>query len=327
MKKAKSLLVLLAVLLGLTGGPAFADLKANRPYHIAVIMKAADVTLTAVANAAVAEAKRLGCTATVNTASAGTYTDIISQVNAMQDAITNGGTDAIFLNPADTKGLNSAIVMANKAKIPVILVSDTVDLTSLAAMGGHVETWTGLGFVQDGQNIAKWVNKNVQPGSYAVIEGAPGSSSSILRIQGWDEGISKSFTKVASQTANWDMDQAYTVMQNLATAHPDIKLVYAANSPMGLGALRALQDAKLTDKIKIVDMDAFPDDLPAIKAGTIIATIRYKAADWGISGMQLCIRALNGEKLPAEVPLASRVIDKTNVDTLSIDAKGSVVDK
>jgi len=326
MKNVRLLLVSLIVVLGFGGSLSAAELKAKRAYNIAVIMKAADVTLTAVANAAVAEAKRLGCTATINTASAGTYTDIVSQANAMEDAITKG-VDAIFLNPADTKGLNSAIVKANKANIPVVLVSDSVDLVSLKAMGGHVETWTGLGFVVDGQNMAKWVNKNVQPCKYVVIEGAPGSSSSILRIQGWDEGIAKSFTKVASQTANWDMDQAYTVMQNLVTANPDIKLVYAANSPMGLGALRALQDANLTGKIKIVDMDAFPDDLPAIKAGTIVSTIRYRAADWGISGMQLCIRALNGEKLPAEVPLSSKVIDKTNVNTLTIDAKGNVVEK
>ena len=47
-------------------------------------------------------------------------------------------------------------------------------------------------------------------------------------------------TIVASQTANWERDQGFTVFQNMLQAHPDIDAVFACNDMMALGAVEAI---------------------------------------------------------------------------------------
>jgi ribose transport system substrate-binding protein len=58
------------------------------------------------------------------------------------------------------------------------------------------------------------------------------------RVRGFRDAIKNSpgITIVASQTANWERDQGFTVFQNMLQAHPDIDTLFACNDLMALGA-------------------------------------------------------------------------------------------
>ncbi|MDQ7864995.1 substrate-binding domain-containing protein [Peribacillus frigoritolerans] len=45
----------------------------------------------------------------------------------------------------------------------------------------------------------------------------------------------------ASQTADFDRNKAVSVVENILTANPDLKGIFAANDEMALGALRAVK--------------------------------------------------------------------------------------
>ena len=58
-------------------------------------------------------------------------------------------------------------------------------------------------------------------------------------------------TIVASQPANWERDQGFTVFQNMLQAHPDIDTVFACNDMMALGAVEAIAAAGTTGRIRV----------------------------------------------------------------------------
>ena len=75
---------------------------------------------------------------------------------------------------ADSKSLVSAIVKANKANIPVILVNDTIDEDALAAEGGKVETYVGIHQYEAASLAGRYAAENIPNGNIVYLEGVSG---------------------------------------------------------------------------------------------------------------------------------------------------------
>ena len=83
---------------------------------------------------------------------------------------------------------------------------------------------------------------------------------------------------------------------------------------MALGALKAVEDAKMLDKIKIYGLDATPDALAAVKDGRLAATISQGTTGQGQKAMETCAALVKGEKVDAQILLPFILITKDNVD-------------
>jgi len=126
------------------------------------------------------------------------------------------------------------------------------------------------------------------------------------------------------QTAEWNRNAAFQVTQTLLAKHSgQVKGVWAANDDMALGALQALKAAGLQGKVPIVGVDAVPEALQEIKAGTsgYVATVSSDAFWQGGIGLALGYRAATGQLNVGEQDHANRafygrqfVIDSSNVD-------------
>ena len=74
---------------------------------------------------------------------------------------------------------------------------------------------------------------------------------------------------VARQPANSERSLGLTVMENILTAHPDIKAVFATNDRMALGAIEAIAARKGAAGIVVVGFDATAEAVEArIDTGT-----------------------------------------------------------
>ena len=71
-------------------------------------------------------------------------------------------------------------------------------------------------------------------------------------------------TIVASQPANWERDQGFTVFQNMLQAHPETDALFACSDLMALGALEAIAAAGRSERIRVVGFDALEDARKAI---------------------------------------------------------------
>lgn len=239
-------------------------------------------------------------------------TDVEKQVQMMENAIT-AQYDAIILSAADSKALNPTIAKANKAGIPVVLINDTIDMDNLEEEGGYVETYVGIDQSVAASYAADYVNENFEGGNVALIEGAAGVLAGEQRLNGFKDNLNDGFEVVASQTANWDRNEAYSVMQNILTANPDLNIVWAVSSEMGQGALAAIEEAGKTGEITVLDFDCLDDDIQAIEDGTLAGSVKQFPREMSKAAIDACMSVLDGETLDAETLTETKLITKDNL--------------
>lgn len=212
----------------------------------------------------------------------------------------------LALVPSGSRELVPAVVKANAAGIPVITVDTRLDGAAVAAAGARVVSFIGSDNVDGGRIAGRWLAERLEGrGRVAVLEGIPGHETGDARLTGFREALAATpgITIVASQTANWERDQAFNVTQNLLQAHPDLTAIFACNDVMALGAVEAIAAAGRSDRITVVGFDAQDDARAAIAAGRMAATIAQNPREMGRMAMRTAAMVLRGEAVPAEQPV------------------------
>lgn len=241
-------------------------------------------------------------------------TDVERQIQMVENAIVSG-VDAIILSAADSKALNPVIAEANKAKIPVILVNDTIDQDALKQDGGFVETYVGIDQYQAAALAGAYAADNLPGGKVLLLEGPAGVDALDQRLAGFKDKIAgkPGFTIVASQTANCDRNLGFNVMQNILTSNPDVDVVWSVNAEMGQGAIQAIEQAGLAGKISVFDFDASDDDILTIKEGSLVGSVAQYPEIQARAALEAAIKAIKGEKLPAHTVTKAELITKANI--------------
>ena len=65
----------------------------------------------------------------------------------------------------------------------------------------------------------------------------------------------------------------------------DISIVWAVSSTMGMGAIQAIEDMGMADKIDVYDFDCEADDVQAIKDGKLWCDTALSYAGMGGAGI------------------------------------------
>ncbi len=291
-----------------TGGEAV-DSKSG-DIKIAYIVKAkTDEFWTTMEKGAYAAAEEKGVT--VEFQAPEKETDVEKQVQMVENAVVKG-FDAIILSAADSKSLVPAIVKANNANIPVVLVNDTIDEEALEADGGKVETYVGINQYDAAKLAGEYAAKNIADGKVCYLEGISGVKALEDRLTGFKDQV-EGYDTVASQTAKCDRNEAFNVMQNVLQKNPDVNVVWAVNAEMGQGAIQAIQQGNYKD-IQVFDFDASSDDLQAIEDGTLAGTVAQYPNLQAETAIQCCLDVINGETLEAHTETAAQLITKDNLE-------------
>jgi ribose transport system substrate-binding protein len=216
---------------------------------------------------------------------------------------------ALIVTPSGSREIASAIVKANRANVPVVVVDTRVDPQAVANNNLDLETFIGSDNYEGGRVAGEYLAR-VTGGKarVAVLEGIPGHETGDSRLRGFRDALKphSGMTIVASQPANWERDQGFTVFQNMLQAHPDIDALFAANDLMALGAVEAIAAAGRTGRIRVVGFDALEDARKAIEAGRMEASVAQSPYDMGRIAVESAARLLKGESLPADqtVPIS-----------------------
>lgn len=238
-------------------------------------------------------------------------TDVEKQVQFVENAVIKG-YDAIVLSAADSKSLIPSIVKANDAGIPVILVNDTIDMDALKEAGGKVETYVGIDQYEAAKLAGDYAVKNISDGKVLYLEGISGVGAHEDRMNGFKDQCG-SYEVVASQTAKCDRNEAFNVMQNVLSSHPEVNVVWAINAEMGQGAIQAIDQGGFTGKVSVFDFDASSDDIEAIKAGTLTGSVAQFPNLQAEAAIQACLDALDGKTLEEHTKTKAELITADNV--------------
>ena len=242
--------------------------------------------------------------------------DVEKQMQIIENLIQRK-VQAICITPSGSREIVPAIVKANRAGIPVLILDTRVDEVALAEAGGQVATFIGSDNFEGGRIAGEYiVNRLGGLGKVAILEGIPGHETGDARLGGFRQAIENSpgIEIIASQTANWERDQGYNVFQNILQSHPEVQALFACNDMMALGAIEAIAAAGKTGEIIVVGFDAVADGREAIGRGTMDGSIVQHPFEMGKLAVEQAYQLINGQSSPAYIPVNIELITKENLN-------------
>ncbi|WP_024287354.1 D-ribose ABC transporter substrate-binding protein [Cellulomonas sp. KRMCY2] len=276
---------------------------------IAVITPShSNVFFKAEAAAAVAMAEELGYEA-----QADSHDDDPNKQSELIDAAISNGAVAIILDNAGADVTVGAVQKAADAGIPVFLIDREINESGVAMAQIVSNNSQGAGLV--GESFVEAMDGK---GRYIELLGRETDTNAAVRSDAYHAVIDQyaDMEMVAQETANWDQQEAFTKVETLLQADPNVQGIIAGNDTMALGAVAAVAAAGLTGQVIVAGFDGSPDAAEAIKAGTMLATGLQPAvhiAELAVQQADLYIRT--GETgQPEKQSIDCVLIDASNVD-------------
>jgi ABC-type sugar transport system substrate-binding protein len=209
-----------------------------------------------------------------------------------------------------------AIVRAiSAAKIPLIISSARVD----KSVEDLVTTMVLSDPAYEGEVVGKLAAQLVpEGGKAAIIEGVAGTEGQIARTAGFRKGIAGSkIDIVQQQLADWDRAKAMSAADDLITSIPDLKIIYAQDDSMALGAVEAVKAAGKLNQIKVFGLGYMGDEVKtSLKVGELQGTCTQSPAYEGSTIVEKALAAINGEKLEKWYMTECLPVTKDTADTI-----------
>jgi ribose transport system substrate-binding protein len=222
----------------------------------------------------------------------------------------------IMIAPTDVNALAAPIQRAISAGIPVETV-DTHINKPLAFT--NVSTDNPGGGALAAKALVKAIGGS---GEVAIMSTTPGVSTVDERVAGFTAELKKNpnVTYLGLQYCNDDTPTAARLTSALLAAHPNLKGMFAVNVKSGDGVTSAVTSAGKAGAVKLVEFDAGPPQVAALKRGTIDALVAQYPYGIGKLGMQLAVKWAKGQKagIKKHYGTGSAVVTKANVNTPAI---------
>jgi ribose transport system substrate-binding protein len=242
-----------------------------------------------------AEAKKYGYTVRVVDASR----DNAKQQSQVEDFIAQH-VDAIVLTPYDSQAIGSAIVEANKAKIPVF----TADIANTSKQG-TVVSHIASDNVQGGEQAGKLMCASIpgKAGSVAILD-EPEVTSVQDRVKGFKTALAANCPNVkivADIDGGGERAKASSSMDDILQSHKDLKGVFGINDDSALGAATAIDGAGMKGKIVVIGYDATPEARTAIANGSMVGDAIQHPDQIGAKTIDAIHDYFSGKTPPAKI--------------------------
>jgi ribose transport system substrate-binding protein len=243
--------------------------------------------------------------------------DSATQINEVESLLTKK-VDGIVLFAIEGSPLTPICKKIKRAGIPLASVSRIINSNDYTI---KVEGDNKL----IGRMAAEYIGKKLRSGKVALITGVPGASDSLDRINGFKNEIKNypNIELVASLPGHFVIEKGMSAMENILTAHPEVKAVYALSDAMALGADMAIKSRGLTNKIFIIGSDGNKEMFKRIKndKSSCVATITYPPSMTGDAVLFIYL-AIQGKGIPGTfdplIPVSYKVrstlITKDDID-------------
>ena len=215
------------------------------------------------ADGAAAKAKELGYETMVLV-----HDDDANKQAQLFDTAIAAGVKAIVLDNAGADASVAAVQKAKDAGIPSFLIDREITATGVAVSQIVSNNYQGAQL-----GAEEFVKLMGEAGEYAELLGKESDTNAGVRSKGFHDVIDQypDMKMVAQQSANWSQTEAFSKMESILQANPDIQGVISGNDTMAMGAMAALEAAGRKD-VLVAGFDGSNDVRDAILAGKIHAT-------------------------------------------------------
>jgi ribose transport system substrate-binding protein len=282
----------------------------DTPIEIAVVPKgvAFDFWLAVKAGALAAGAEE-GATVLWNGPAKETETD--KQIAILENFITRK-VSAIVMAACDANALVDVVENAVAAGIPVVTIDSGLNSekpVSLVATDNEKAAEMAADFLAE--------QLGSEPAEVALIPFVQGAATSDAREAGFKRGLAKhpNLKLVATLFSQSQSDQAMRVTENMLSAHPNLKGIFAASEPGGIGCAEVLEARGLAGKVNLVAFDAAPSEIRALEQGTIQALVVQNPFKMGYDGVKSAVRAVRGEPVEKRQDTGVVIVTKEKMAT------------
>lgn len=241
-------------------------------------------------------------------------TSIDQQISIVEDLIQSQ-VDAIVIAPGGSTELIPVLKKAQDAGIVVVNIDNQLDVALSEELGLKNVPFISVDNAEGAYLSAKYISDRLkEPSKVAVIEGISSAKNSQDRKAGAMKAFKENpnVSKIITATANWKIDEAYTVTKKLFAENPDIEAVFCANDMMALGTVQYLEEANRTD-VLVAGFDALAEAKEAIRSGKMMVTIDQQASVQGYEGVKCALGMINGESPELKQIIDVKVVTEENL--------------
>lgn len=204
------------------------------------------------------------------------------------DTMINQHVDAICVSPIDRKVLVGVVEKAVAAGIPVFIFDSPIDTDKFTAqVATDNYAGGGLAAMRMGQILRG-------EGAVAVVAVQPGVASTLAREKGFEDKLALEFPRmkvVDKQFGMADFAKSLKVAENMLTANPGLKGMFASNESSSVGAAQAVKNRK---DVMLVGFDSSPQLVEALKSGVIDSLVVQDPFQIGFKTFTAVVTKLKG---------------------------------
>jgi D-allose transport system substrate-binding protein len=216
-----------------------------------------------------------------------------------------------IVNPISGTNLVQSLSQVSTAGKAIVNIDSPVDPDAAKTANIDIATYIGTDNGAAGGKAGDFVVSQVPASSeVAIIGGIAGDVTSAARIDGFKQAVGDTLSVVQESAADWKRDVALTAATDILAAHPNVKAFFAANDDMGLGIVKAVENAGLTGQVVVVSVDGNQDALESVKAGGLTATVAQYPYEIGALGVQACEVIAADKTLPDKIESPTALVTK-----------------
>lgn len=222
--------------------------------------------------------------------------DVQKQIADVEDFVAQK-VDGIFISPFDSKAIKSALEVAKKANIPLVVVDAPTPDTDLVLANVATNNY------EAGVANAKQLIKDLNGKGKIVVLDSPQATSSLDRANGFVDTIkaeAPDIEIVSQQDYAAEQEKALSIMENILQGQPQVDAVFACNENGAFGAIAALEAANRLEGVGIYTVDGSADGVAMIKEGKITGIAAQQPSLIGKTAAETMVKYLEDGTVPED---------------------------
>lgn len=232
------------------------------------------------------------------------------------ESMVNRRLAGIVLAPVDKKALVAVVERAGREKIPVAIFDSAIDTTQRIS---YVATNNEEGGRMAARRLGELLGGE---GKVALIGFMAGSAATMERESGFQEELKAKFPKIKMVGLYFGMaDRAKSMAatENVLSAHPDLKGLFADNESSSSGAVQALKSRNARG-VQMVAFDASEQLVKDCRDGWIDSIVVQNPFKMGYESTRAVAAYRSGQQPPAHIDSGVRLIRRDELDQPDVKA-------
>jgi len=218
--------------------------------------------------------------------------------------------DAIALVPSDYSVTVPYAKKIEAAGIKLILM-DSVMEEDLGLCVVATDNFEG------GRKMGEYLKKYAEENSaIGIVAQSPSSSTAIDRESGVRSGLDEYEDHIKEVVYCYsESDKAYEVTLEMLERTPEINMIVGLNEDSAVGAARAIKDAGLPQKIRLIGFDSSMEQVQLLEEGVFDAIVVQRPLNMGYLGIKAAYQTVMNETVEAKIDSGSELITKDTIYT------------